>query len=795
MKRAERSTRRGQNNPSEGPALPLSIVVVAYDIERELPRTLQSLAVGYQQRVDADDFEVIVVDNGSPKPVDPGVFQGLDGQFRLVRIEDASPSPAPAVNRGIQEARGAAIGVMVDGARLASPGLVRYAIDGGAIHPRAGVVALGWYLGFDFQRFQLDAGWTKADEDRLLASIDWPSDGYRLFEISTMDESSSGGWFFGPFECNALFLPAEVWDELGGFDEHFDTPGGGLVNYDALKRASLLADVGWVMLLGEGTFHQLHGGVATNASPTKHEESMRTWVAQYEAIAGRPLERPYLPDPVFLGVLPTQMRQQYAQDLNAKLGDEKLYESNQPPPPVRLPDPATVADPMAAEWARLAAGAARRGLNVETAIYARWARNAAPDAGEVEPLIASIANMGTLEQLSPERRIRFHNDAGDACERAGDLAEAERHFRAVLDDDPGNSLAYRGLSRVRLPGPAYHSILGQVHELLDPTTYLEIGVCEGDSLTLVRPPTVAVGVDPEPRISKPISVECHLYRETSTEFFKHRDVRKLFGGRGPSLVFIDGLHEFPQALEDFWQVEAISDPGTIVVLHDMLPFDEVTQRADRVHDFYTGDVWKMLHCLAEVRPDLAWFTVRTPPSGLTFVTGLDSDSTVLRDRYTELVQQFGRLPFDATHATPGEVVDNDWNAIADRLLGWRAASRRSAAARDELESREDATEVIGATDEALSRRVRELEERDVERRAERDELRRAVDHAESQLRQRHSDADATAAELEALRATKLYRWTRPARRLVAKLPRERRDRLTRQVSTRVGSGRSGTSTG
>jgi hypothetical protein len=755
--------------------IPLSIVVVAYDIDRELPRTLASLASSYQRGVTDADYEVIVVDNGSPTPVDPAVFKGLDGRFRLVRIDDASPSPAPAVNRGIREARGDTIGVMVDGARLASPGLVRYAIAGSRLHPRSGVVTLGWYLGADFQRFQLEAGWSKADEDRLLASIDWPSDGYRLYEIATMDESSSGGWFFGVFESNALFLPAAVWDELGGFDERFDTPGGGLVNHDTLKRATLLDDVDWVMLLGEGTFHQLHGGVATNAAPAKHESSMARWVAQYEEIAGRTIERPYLRDPIFVGELPEALRPQLGHEIAAKLNDEQRY-LVKPTPPVRFPDADAVDDPMAAEWARLAGDAARRGLNVETTVYGRLARAAAPDAGQVEPILAAFANMGDVRELALERRVRFHVDAGDACERVGQLDAAREHYLAALADDPGNSLAYRGLSRVRMPGPAYHSVLAKVHELLDPTTYLEIGVCEGDSLTLARAPTVAVGVDPEPKIRRPISVECHIYRETSTEFFKHRDVRSLFGGRGPSLVFIDGLHEFTAALEDFWQVEAISDPGTIVVLHDMIPFDEVTQRADRVHDFYTGDVWKMLHCLSEVRPDLSWFTVRTPPSGLTFVSGLDATSTVLRDRYSELVAQFGRLPFDESRETPGEVIDNDWNLVADRLLGSRAAARRSAAEREELElGRVDApTEaplVVGTSDEALSRRVRELEDRELVRRAETDELRRAIDHAEAQLRERHSDADVTAAELEALRATKLYRWSRPIRRVVARARR------------------------
>ncbi|MET0884236.1 MAG: glycosyltransferase family A protein, partial [Acidimicrobiales bacterium] len=53
---------------------PLSVVVVTYDMERELPRTLRSLSADLQVGIEASDYEVIVVDNGSPRPVDPARF-------------------------------------------------------------------------------------------------------------------------------------------------------------------------------------------------------------------------------------------------------------------------------------------------------------------------------------------------------------------------------------------------------------------------------------------------------------------------------------------------------------------------------------------------------------------------------------------------------------------------------------------------------------------------------------------------------------------------------------------------
>ena len=172
----------------------LSIVVVVRNMPREARRTLLSLSAGYQRRIGAAEYEVIVVDNGSDPPFDPRSLEALGGNFRLIRIDQASPSPAAAVNRGIAAAEGSVIGVMVDGARIATPGLLHFGRRAARLAGTAVVTTLGWDLGHDFQRFAVECGYDQAREDDLLASIDWPRNGYRLFEIGTPDESSWEGW-------------------------------------------------------------------------------------------------------------------------------------------------------------------------------------------------------------------------------------------------------------------------------------------------------------------------------------------------------------------------------------------------------------------------------------------------------------------------------------------------------------------------------------------------------------------------------------------------------------------------
>ena len=75
----------------------LSVVVVCYNMQRELPRTLASLRRDYQHDVEALDYEVIVVDNGSAEPMNPALVAGHGPEFRYVYLENPPPSPAFAL--------------------------------------------------------------------------------------------------------------------------------------------------------------------------------------------------------------------------------------------------------------------------------------------------------------------------------------------------------------------------------------------------------------------------------------------------------------------------------------------------------------------------------------------------------------------------------------------------------------------------------------------------------------------------------------------------------------------------
>jgi hypothetical protein len=276
----------------------LTVVVVAYDMARELPRTLRSLASGYQRGMRPDDYVVVVVDNGSPEPPDAALIGEFPGRLRLERRTSATPSPAAAANLGIAIAQGDLIGLLIDGARLASPGLLRLSLLAARLAERPVIATLGWHLGEAPHMEAAARGYDQTAEDRLLAEAGWEEDGYRLFALSSLSGSSRRGWFGPMGESNALFMPRGLWDELGGLEEAFSLPGGGLVNHDLYRRACTLSGVQLIVMLGEGTFHQVHGGASTSRRVPRSE----AW-AEYEGLRGEAYEPPQV-SPLYLGSIP-----------------------------------------------------------------------------------------------------------------------------------------------------------------------------------------------------------------------------------------------------------------------------------------------------------------------------------------------------------------------------------------------------------------------------------------------------------------------------------------------------------
>jgi glycosyltransferase involved in cell wall biosynthesis len=275
----------------------ISVVIISYNMARELPRTIKSFSPSMQQGVDAEDYELIVVDNGSARSPQERELKALASNLVLLGQPAATVSPVPAIHRGLEVARGDLIGVCIDGARMASPGLIAKALTASRLHERPAIGTLAFHLGPDLQRASMLQGYSQEVEDALLTDCRWEDDGYRLFDISTLAGSSVYGWFVIPAETSALFLRRTHWCDLGGgYDRRFRSPGGGLANLDLWRRLAADPTAEVIMLLGEGTFHQIHGGIVTNAITPPWTEFHEEFIS----VRGTEYTRP-MRQPVFFG--------------------------------------------------------------------------------------------------------------------------------------------------------------------------------------------------------------------------------------------------------------------------------------------------------------------------------------------------------------------------------------------------------------------------------------------------------------------------------------------------------------
>jgi hypothetical protein len=131
------------------------------------------------------------------------------------------------------------------------------------------------------------AGYDQRTEDELLAAAGWDGDLDRLFAISAWAGCHDPTNALLQVETNAIGLARSTWDGLGGFDEGFRRPGGGLANLELFTRYATRPGALNIALLGEATFHQHHGGIAT-ANGAYFEESLR----EHLYVTGRPYRPP-----------------------------------------------------------------------------------------------------------------------------------------------------------------------------------------------------------------------------------------------------------------------------------------------------------------------------------------------------------------------------------------------------------------------------------------------------------------------------------------------------------------------
>jgi SAM-dependent methyltransferase len=179
----------------------------------------------------------------------------------------------------------------------------------------------------------------------------------------------------------------------------------------------------------------------------------------------------------------------------------------------------------------------------------------------------------------------------------------------------------------------YLEALKKVHEDLNPRFYFEIGVRFGHSLALARCP--AIGIDPAPEIAVELPPGAQIVKATSDAYFESSPHIGTM-----DFAFIDGMHLFEFVLRDFMNIERLASPTSLVALDDIFP--NHVRQALRVRETrgWTGDVWKIVPCLRQARPDLILLPINTSPTGLLLIAGLAPENTALRGSYNPIVSRF-----------------------------------------------------------------------------------------------------------------------------------------------------------
>lgn len=204
-----------------------------------------------------------------------------------------------------------------------------------------------------------------------------------------------------------------------------------------------------------------------------------------------------------------------------------------------------------------------------------------------------------------------------------------------------------------LTGLLYLNALVALHELLQPRSYLEIGVAGGDTLCLAR--CASLAIDPDMHLTMDVVGRkpcCLLFQSTSDAFFAEHDPVRLLR-RPVDLAFLDGMHWYEYLLRDFANTERCCEADSVIVLHDCVPtdiymarreqWDEAQRRLAPSPASWTGDVWKVLLLLRRYRPDLRIECFDSDGTGLVLITHLDPRSRVIAEHYDAMVAEVASL--------------------------------------------------------------------------------------------------------------------------------------------------------
>jgi hypothetical protein len=188
----------------------------------------------------------------------------------------------------------------------------------------------------------------------------------------------------------------------------------------------------------------------------------------------------------------------------------------------------------------------------------------------------------------------------------------------------------------------YKDFLPKLHEIINAKRYIEIGIRHGYSLSLAKN-AKKIAIDPN-YDSKDMQFDIKdatFFKMGSDDFFAKKSLQEL-GFKGFDLAYIDGMHLFEFALRDFINLEKFAGDSSVIIIDDVLPRDVSEASRTPSGGSWTGDVWKIIDCLMEYRPELMSNAILagSQPTGCLIISYLNSESRVLENSYDEIMNKY-----------------------------------------------------------------------------------------------------------------------------------------------------------
>ncbi|PPC76747.1 hypothetical protein C4K68_13880 [Pokkaliibacter plantistimulans] len=254
----------------------ITILIYAKDTKKELRRTLRALKDDYQKKAENFTWEIIVLDDNPSPSISAEQLGSILPGVKVVHNSSFGQSAFDFIKQSYSLASGKLIGLWTDASYIASPGTLHHAYNAWLSDSKSVIGLLSFQLGFDVHSRSVLEGFTEVVEQDLLKSVSWLKDGYKLFDISVLEEPSNG-WFGCLNNCNVFFLDRELFSKI--INESLFPENN--FSFSLWKMAVDYSKGNPWIILGEAVFKQcnLKKEKQNRKVPTKSPDVLITWNA------------------------------------------------------------------------------------------------------------------------------------------------------------------------------------------------------------------------------------------------------------------------------------------------------------------------------------------------------------------------------------------------------------------------------------------------------------------------------------------------------------------------------------